>query len=331
MSGFFARYAIGALLACASAMPMAQESLKLTISGASPSGLWSMLGTGLDNAVRAGVPGSVLTYQTSGGGLANIGIVSRGQAELGIVHNVELKVAAEGSKPFNAPVTNLRAIAVLYDWAPMQLVMTKAAADKYGVSSVRDIVAKKVPIRFAVNQRGNMVEAVNRAIFEAYGASWADLESWGGQVVYAPGGEMANLFNDRRIDLGGNGVFVPDSRFVEASRNQPMIMLELDPAVIEQVAARTGADAYSIPPGGYEWQDKAVPTVALSAALVASDRMSDETAYQITKSMVEHLGKINEVHKAMRGLKPALMPSLKLIPYHPGALRYYREAGLVKG
>ena len=320
---------IGAALALGTSVANADDAMTMTISGASPGGLWSMLGSGIDAAVREAAPGSVMTYQTSGGGLANVAIVSQNQAELGIIHNIELKVAAEGKAPFSAPITNLRAIAVLYDWAPMQMVLTKAFAEDHGITSIRDIVDKQAPVRIAVNQRGNMVEAVNRAIFEAYGASWDDIESWGGQVVYSPGGEMNNLFNDRRIDMGGNGVFVPDRRFVEASRNQDMVMLPLEPEVIETVAAATGADPYVIDGGGYEWQTEDIPTVALSAVLVANDAMSDEAAYKLTKALLDNIDSVRGVHRAMGGLKPELMPTLGVIAYHDGALRAYREAGLL--
>ncbi|MEZ5811950.1 MAG: TAXI family TRAP transporter solute-binding subunit [Rhizobiaceae bacterium] len=322
--------ALAAMVVLAPLSGHAQDALKLTLTGGSPAGLWSMLGAAVDSAVRTEVPDSVITYQTSGGGLANVAIVSNGQAELGIMHNIELKAAVEGEAPFREPVKNLRALAVLYDWAPMQLVITRSFAERYGIKTVGDIIDKKAPVRFAVNQRGNMVEAVNRAIFEAYGATWEDIEAWGGQIIYAPGGEMNNLFNDRRIDMGGNGVFVPDRRFVEASRNQDMMLLPLDEKVIQEVAAKTGADPYVIAAGGYDWQDKSIPTVALSAALVASADMSEETAYQITKALVNEIDQVRGVHKAMSNLTPKLMPSLSLIPYHPGALRAYREAGLAE-
>lgn len=329
MKQTFLALALGMAVAMAPGALKAQEGYKLTVSGASPDGLWSMLGAGIDSALRTSVPGSVATYQTSGGGLANVAIVSRGQAELGIVHNIELKAAVEGAEPFSEPVSNLRAIAVLYNWAPMQMVLTKSFAEEQGISSLADVVEKKAPVRIAVNQRGNMVEAVNREIFAAYGATWEDIESWGGQVVYAPGGEMANLFNDRRIDMGGNGVFVPDRRFVQVAQNMDLVMLPLDDEVIQTVAAKTGADPYVIEPGGYEWQTEAVPTVALSAVLVASEDMPEDVAYDLTRALVNEIDKVREVHKAMGALDTALMPSLKVIPYHPGAERYYREAGLM--
>ncbi len=320
--------AIAVTLAAAGSA-QAQDAYRWTLSGASPEGLWSMLGAGVDSALRTSHDGSVVTYQTSGGGLANVGILDAGNADLGIVHNIELKVAVDGAEPFKAPVTSLRAIAVLYNWAPMQMVITKSFMEEHGITSMRDIAGKKPPLRIAVNQRGNMVQETNKQILDAYGITYEDIESWGGQVVYAPGGEMANLFNDRRIDMAGNGVFVPYRYFTRVAENMALDILPLEQDVIEQVAAASGADPYLIKAGGYEWLDHDVPTVALSAVLVASDKMSEQDAYNLTKALVSNVGKIQEVHKSMAALTPGLMASLTVAPYHPGAEKYYREAGLM--
>jgi len=319
-----------AVIALGSASASAGDNYRLTLTGGSPAGLWSMLGAGIDSALRQNHPDSVVTYQTSGGGLANVAIVSSGQADLGVIHNIELKAAAEGLTPFKGPIENLRTIAVLYNWAPMQIVITRSFADKYGITSMADIAVKKPPLRVAVNQRGNMVQEVNRQIFAAYGITFKDIESWGGQIIYAPGGEMVNLFNDRRIDMGGNGVFVPDKRFVQVSRNMDLVILPLSQDVITKVSMSTGAEPYIIKANGYEWQKNEIQTVALSAVLVASDAMSDDTAYDLTKAVAGNVDRIREVHKAMGSLSSDLMVTLKVTPYHPGAVKYYREVGLME-
>jgi len=307
----------------------AQSAHRMTLSGASPEGLWSLLGAGINNALRADHGNSIVTYQTSGGGLANVGIVNAGSADIGIVHNIELKAAVVGAEPFKQPVTSLRTIAVLYDWAPMQLVVTRAFMEKYGINSLKDLAQKKPPLRIAVNQRGNMVQEMNKQILSAYGISYKDIESWGGQVIYAAGGSMADLFNDRRIDMAGNGVFAPDRNFNQAAQNMALDILPLESHVIEKVAKATGSDPYTIKKGEYEWLTHDVPTVALSAVLVANQKMSEQDAYDLTKALVKNIARVQEVHKSMASLNPKLMASLKIVPYHPGAVRYYREAGLM--
>lgn len=87
-------------LVAALALPATAQTYNLTLAGASPGGLWSLLGAGIDGAVKEAYPGSTVTYQTSGGGLANVAVLQRGEAELGIVHDAELLVAKNGDEPF---------------------------------------------------------------------------------------------------------------------------------------------------------------------------------------------------------------------------------------
>ena len=75
------RLATGIVLAMCTVPASAQAQLNLTLTGASPGGLWSLLGAGIHAAVAAEYPGSAVTYQTSGGGLANVMLVSDGRAE----------------------------------------------------------------------------------------------------------------------------------------------------------------------------------------------------------------------------------------------------------
>lgn len=304
------------------------QTYNLTLTGASPKGLWSLLGVGTNAALSSAFPGSTITYQTSGGGLANIPLVSQGRAHMGIAHNIELVVASKGSAPFKAPFKNLRAIAYMYNWAPMQMIVTKDFAEKYGITSMDDLKAKKPPVRIAVNQRGNMVQDMNQKILAAYGITYKDIESWGGQIVYSPGREQGQLMSDRRVDMIGNGVFVPYRYFVQVSKSRDLKILPLRDDVIKKVAADTGADPYTISAGGYPWQPQEIKTVALGAVLFASDTMSNTDAYNITKALIDNVGKVQGVHKAMKNLTPKLMASQTSIPYHSGALRAYKEAGL---
>ena len=101
---------LGAALSLSASVASAQ-AYNMTLSGASPSGFWTMIGVGVDSVMKAAHPGSTITYQTSGGGLANVGLLDQGKVELGLAHDAELRIAADGGKPFSKPVRSLRAIA----------------------------------------------------------------------------------------------------------------------------------------------------------------------------------------------------------------------------
>ncbi|MEE8394592.1 MAG: TAXI family TRAP transporter solute-binding subunit, partial [bacterium] len=301
-----------------------------TLSGGGPGGLWSLVGGGINAAVVTAYPGSTITYQTSGGGFANVGVVSSGRAPLGLIHEVELKVAAAGGAPFKKPITNLRAIAYMYNWSPFQMVMTKAFSDKYGIRHMRDIASKKPPLRVIVNQRGHIISQINRRLFAAHGVSFEDIKAWGGLVIFVGARETGRMFSDRRIDMAANSGFLPYRYFLEVGKTQDLIMLPMGIDALRQVAADTGAAPFPIPAGSYDWVKEEIQSIAIGAELVASTHMSDADAYALTKALVEGIDRIRGVHKAMRALTPQLMASQDAVPYHSGALRYYREAGLIK-
>src|SRR5690625_4159844 len=104
----------GLTVALISAPLQAQTAVNYTLAGASPGGLWTLLGTGLDRAAKKGNSSSNITYQTTGGGFANASLVDRGQAELGLIHDAELAIAVKGEQPFREPMSDLRVIGYLY-------------------------------------------------------------------------------------------------------------------------------------------------------------------------------------------------------------------------
>ena len=307
----------------------AQGEYNLALSGASPGGLWSLLGAGVNAAVAINHPGSVITYQTSGGGIANIKLVSEGIAELGIVHDVELKVAAEGGLPFGQPVNNLRAIAYLYDWVPMQLVITSSFAEEYEIETLGDLITNQAPVRFGVNTRGNMVQELNRMLLDAYGVTYEQVRGWGGQIVFAASNDMANLMANRRLDMTGNGLFTPNSTILRTGNAVDVTMLSIDTDVVNAVSEASGARPFTVPIGTYDWLDSDVSTIALGAVLVVNKNMSSEVTYDLAKALVEHIARLRSVHGSMNALTPEFMASQDVIPYHAGALNYFREVGLV--
>lgn len=306
------------------------QGYKMTVSGASPSGLWTVLGVGIDGAVKASFPGSSITYQTSGGGLANIGLLDQGKVELGIAHNVELQIATEGGKPFSQPINSLRAIALLYDWAPMQVVLTKAAAQKYGIRSFEDIAVKKPPLRVAFNRRGNIAEHVAAVMFNAIGVEVDDLKKWGGDVVYAASDEQSDLMKDKRVDMLVNSLFVRSSAIVQVGDAVEVVLLPVSEKTVQAVSQKVGTTRFVVKGGSYTWQPEDVTTTSLGAMLVVNGKMDDKVAYDLASALHKNIDKLQGAHSSMKVITPEFLASQRTIPYHKGAEKYYREAGLLK-
>ena len=103
--------------------------------------------------------------------------------------------------------------------------------------------------------------------------------------------------------------------------------------ITPEVIANVGDSAYqpsTIPANTYSGQTEAVPTAAIRNILVTSSDLSDQDAYTMTKELFAQLPALHAAHKATLAIDPKTAALGVPVPLHPGAERYYREAGLIK-
>ena len=306
------------------------EPVNLTLSGGNPGGLWSLLGAGIDRAVKQSDADSVVTYQATGGGFANIGLLAANRTDMGLVHNAEVKIALAGEAPFKSPVNNMRAIGYMYNWAPMHFFLSKAIADEYNIDSLDDLAAAKAPVRIGVNRSGNITSNVALFMLEQAGLTKEAVEANGGSIVQAGANDQADLLQDGRIDMVTNGVFVLHSSFRAIDENNEVIVLDIPQNVIDATNERFGTQTFTIPGGSYSNQPADVVTPALGALLVTTDQMPESTGYELTKALIDYIEEVKAVHGSMKALSPELMVDQNVMPFHAGAKKAYREAGLLK-
>jgi len=316
-----------AVFALAGLAPAGAQTYNLTLCGASPGGLWSLLGAGIDAAVKKKFPGSTVTYQTSGGGLANVALLDQGSCDLAIIHDAEAKAAINGLPPFKAPITSMETVAQLYTWAPFQVIVNADVAKKYGLKSLEDVARLKAPLKVALNKRGNIVSAIGESMLNAAGASAADLKSWGGDVIYAASGEQSDLMRDRRIDMIINSLFVNHSSIRELSSAIDVTLLPISDETAQKVIDEWDIQSFTIPNAAYSWTDSDVKTVTVAAQLFVRKDADPKMVKDITSALVENVDELKSVHKAMAPLTVELMAAAKTVPYAPAAKEVYTAAG----
>ena len=313
------------------ATPQAQAESRyhFTIAGANAGGFWSLLADGIDRALAASHPGSVVSYRESGGGFANIPLLAKKAVPFAFVHNAELKPALDGRAPFAHPITDLRAVAILYNDVPLQVVMDASFANKHRIETFADIATRKPPVRVAFSRRGNAISNLARAMFETIGVNIPDIDGWKGRVEYTGTRQAINLLMDGRVDMvaTGDGV-LPGRRILRAARAKDIIILSLTHEHARRLAARTGTDVFIISGGTYDFQPADVTTVAVSAALMTHKDTDEKTVHDLARALIERIGSLPSAYGAAAGLTPELLSSRFLVPFHRGAERYYRDAGL---
>ena len=323
MSGlnFKSRLAAAALLAGSAFAPVvattgasAQEFINVLTGGTS--GVYYPLGAALAKVYSDNIPGSKVQVQSTKASVENINLIAQGRGEIGFALGDSVKAAAEGDADagFKAPVTKLRAIAAIYP-NYVQIVASKDS----GITDLADLKGKAL----SVGAPASGTELNARAIFKAAGMSYDDL----GKTEYLPFAESVELIKNRQLDatLQSAGLGVASIRDLASSLPINVV------AVPAEIAQKLGApfQAADIPAGTYDGQDKAVPTLAITNILVTSSDVSDELAYQMTKQLFEHLDVLKAAHNAAKAIDPKTAAKNLPVPLHPGAERYYKEAGLL--
>ncbi|UMA67139.1 TAXI family TRAP transporter solute-binding subunit (plasmid) [Roseivivax marinus] len=305
------------------------DPVNLTLSGGNPGGLWSLLGAGIDRSVKSDDGNSVVTYQATGGGFANIGLLGGNRTDLGLLHDAEAQIALQGGEPFQGPIENMRAIGYMYNWAPMHFFLDQDMAEEYGIESIADIAESGAPIRIGINRSGNITSNVALSMLEQVGVTEESLADMGGQFVRAGANEQADLIQDGRLDMITNGIFINHSSFRSVDENNDVVLLSVPSEVIAATSEEFSTGTMTIPADSYSNQDADIDSVALGALLVATESMDDETAYSLAQSLVNNIDEVRAVHSSMAQLSPELLATPSVLEFHPGAARAYEEAGLI--
>jgi len=192
------------------------------------------------------------------------------------------------------------------------------ASKESGIKTLADLKGKTISV--GAPKSGTELNA--RAIFKAAGLSYEDMA----KVEFLPYAESVELIKNRQLDatLQSSGLGMAAIRDLAATL--PITFV----AVPAEVTAKIGNDAYqaaSIPAGTYDGQDTEVPTVAITNILVSHEGVSEEVAYQMTKLMFENLERLGNAHSAAKDIKLETAAKNLPIPLHPGAERFYKEAG----
>jgi uncharacterized protein len=86
----------------------------------------------------------------------------------------------------------------------------------------------------------------------------------------------------------------------------------------------------TIPGKMYAGTDHDTKTIGVRATVVTSDKLTDKAAYAIVKAVFDNLDEFKKLHPAFENLDAKEMLTGNTAPYHPGAITYFKEKGLMK-
>lgn len=311
-----------------------KNPITATVTGATPTGYPRAMVEGLNAVVRDVYPGSSVSFKPNspGGGVL---AVAEGQADFtATATGTEVRLANEGKSPYQKPLKGKFSLAMmLYDVQYIHVLMTRAWADANGIKSFADIAAKKPRMRLAINRPDNPQTTIGGPyeMMKAHGFTIDDIPKWGGSYVLGNSSIGLDAIVDDKADVFMNVRNLGDSLIKDVASKRPLMWIDDDPAKTKQAAAVFDFTVGMVGKDAYPFLDKEYPTVRQWVALVVGAHTPDEVVYKYVKAVAENQDRVQKIGGSLKTFTAAAMiHNPAKLPIHPGALRYYKEKGMLK-
>ncbi len=314
--GFAAAAAILFLFGLGSLTP-AQQSVKMVLATGGTAGTYYPFGGAMAKIWNSKIPGMNVTAQATGASAENVRLVNKKEAELAIVQSDTVDFAFNAKETFKEKLTKLSAIAVLYPEI-IQIVTREESP----IKSFADLKGKKV----GVGAPGSGTEANFRQLLDIYGMKKEDV-----RAQYLSFAESAEQFKDKHIDAFLVVAGIPNAAIMDIGAMHKIRILSIPDDITGKLTQKYPFLApIKIPANTYKNITAEVKTVAVMAVLIINSEIQDDVVYNLTKALFENQAELATAHA--KGKELSLQTAVRgvSIPFHPGAVKYYKEKGAMK-
>lgn len=316
------RFIVRCLIAAAAlsaGAAMAQDKINLSIATGGTGGVYYPLGGGIANALSKFVPGMQATAEVTGGSVDNLKLIATGKPYVGMSMADAAQDALRGEDKFKAGKVPLKTLMVMY---PNR--MHVVTIDGTGISKLADLKGKRV----STGSPGSATEVMGFRVIEAAGLD-RDRDLKRERLGVA---ESVNAIKDRKIDaffwVGG----LPTAAVTDLANTPNVKIRMIDHAEVVAAMNKKHGNLYvqdAIPKDTYKGMDADNRNATVWNILVAHENMSEQTAYNIVKTIFDKRDDLIAVHKEATNFKlDNQRQSATPVPYHPGAAKFFAEKGV---
>jgi hypothetical protein len=302
--------------------PVVAKTTFVTIGTGGITGVYYPTGGAIARIVnkKRKVYGIRCTVESTGGSVFNVNAIMAGDLEFGVVQSDRQFQAMKGLAEWKekGPQKDLRAVFTIHPES-----ITLVAADDAGIKSINDLRGKRVNIgNPGSGQRQNSIDGLMNA-----GINYEkDLKAEGVKAAEAPG-----LLQDGRIDAFFYTVGHPSGAIKEATAGRRKVhfvpITGVDKLLQKYPYYAKAFIPIKLYPGATNTKD--VETFGVKATFVTSAKVPDQVVYAITKEVFDNFEAFKKLHPAYQVLTKENMLEGMSAPIHPGAMKYYKEAGLM--
>ena len=293
----------------------AAQAEELRLMTGPQGGVWVPLGGALKNMWEAALPGTKI-QALPGAGISNVRAVQEGKADIGFGNSITTVDAVAGREPFKEPHKNVCNVATLYPQYFQLIVLANA-----GINSVADLKGKSLTTQV----RGNTGELITQHILKVANLSYKDLK-----VSFASYNDSVAQMQDGHAQAFTLGTTVPSGAVMDLAGSRDIKLLDLSEHHEAMRKINPGYTLVTVKAGTYAKQDKDVKVIGYATHIVVSCKLPDDKVHAMAKAMATHVKDMAAINKAMGDLTAVAMAEDIGVPLHPGAAKFYKEAGALK-
>ena len=307
-----------ALLAAAFALGAQAQNISIATGGTG--GVYYPMGGGMAAVLSKYVDGMQATAEVTGGSVANLQLIGTGKPYIALSMTDAALDALKGQDKFKGKPVPVRTLMILYP-NRMHVVTTTAT----GIKRIADLKGKRV----STGSGGSATEVMAFRVIEAAGLD-KDKDMTRERLGVA---ESVNALKDRKIDaffwVGG----LPTAAVTDLANSPGVTIQMIDHADLVPAMNKKWGELYVkdvISKDVYKGMAADNHQATVTNLLVAHESMDTQTAYNVVKAIFEHREELIRVHKEAANfvLEKQKTAATGGIPWHPGALQYFKEKGV---
>jgi TRAP transporter TAXI family solute receptor len=248
------------------------------------------------------------------GAIQNLKLLDIGGAQLGLITMSTSREAWNGTGPWTngKKLRDIRALFPMYDNPFQSVVLPKS-----GIATLAQLDKKRV----GVGPPSGNVADYGPVIFKIVGIS--------PQMIYGSYDDIAAKLLDGRVDAMLTVLGAPAPAIQHVDAQEPVQLLSLTAEQMERISKELPDFTLSkIPAGTYRLQKTAYPTVAVPNFVIGRADLPDDLVYGLIKAAFENQARLVKATATARDTVAQNAVKDTFLPFHPGAVRYYREIGV---
>lgn len=296
------------------------ETITINIPTAATTGALYPLGSSIANLWTNELDYVKASAQASNGGIDNLNLLHSGEAQVSMAVTSIMYESFNGEGTFEGrPNDKLRVISGLY-YNPNQVVVSKES----GINSLKDIEGKN----FAAGAPGSTTEVETKLHLQEAGINYPE----GLKAQFVGFTEAIDLMRNKQLDGAWIMAGLPTAAVTEITTTAGGKLISIEDDVIIKLQEKyPWYGKFTISAGTYSGQDEDITTTAIKMAIFTTADLSEDVVYDLTKTFWENIDTLKETNNALKDMKVEdAVEDLAGLPLHDGAIKYYKEIGILE-